>query len=277
MTLTHIVILAIVQGLTEFLPISSWGHLVILQKYGGWPESYGLVMEVAVHVGSLGAVMVYFWRDLWLILGGLAQVMLGRFDSGARLVLNLIIATIPAVVVGYLLKDLVTDSLRTITVIGWATLIGGIVLFIGDRLGMTIRNIEHMRWGSALVIGLAQVCALIPGASRSGMTMTAARFLGFERRDCARFSFLMSIPVIIGAGLLTGLDLYKAGDVVITGQAALAAGLAFVTAFIAIAFMMVWLRNARFTPFVVYRLLLGGAMLYTVYFDPDLVTRLLGQ
>ena len=272
----HIVILAIIQGLTEFLPISSWGHLVILQKYGGWPEDYGLVMDVAVHVGSLGAVLVYFWRDLWLILVGLAQALRGRLDPGARLVLNLIVATIPAVVVGYFLKDLVTDNLRTIEVIGWATFVGGIVLFIGDRLGMTIRNVEHMGWGSALVIGLAQVCALIPGASRSGMTMTAARFLGFERRDCARFSFLMSIPVIMGAGLLTGLDLYKAGDVEVTAQAALAAGLAFVTAFVAIAFMMFWLRNARFTPFVVYRLLLGGAMLYVVYFDPELMARLFG-
>lgn len=270
MTLIQIAILAIVQGLTEYLPISSWGHLILLQKAGGWPD-YGLVIEVAVHVGSLGAVVVYFWRDIWSILVGLAQLLRGHRDPGAKLVLNLIVATIPAVIVGFLVKDELGPELRSVVVIGWATLIGGIILYIGDRLGMTVRRVEHMGWGSALVIGVAQVFALIPGASRSGVTMTAARMLGFERSDTARFSFLMSIPVIVGAGLLAGLDLYKAGDIQLSAVAIVAAGLSFVAALLAITLMMRWLRNSRFTPFVIYRLLLGGGLLYMVYFQPGLI------
>ena len=121
------------------------------------------------------------------------------------------------------------------------------------------------------MIGVAQVFALIPGASRSGVTMTAARMLGFERSDTARFSFLMSIPVIVGAGLLAGLDLYKAGDMQLSAVAIVAAGLSFVAALLAITLMMRWLRNSRFTPFVIYRLLLGGGLLYMVYFQPGLI------
>lgn len=270
MTLIQIVVLAIVQGLTEYLPISSWGHLVLLQKIGGWPDQ-GLVIEVAVHVGSLGAVVVYFWRDIWSILVGLAQSLRGRRDPGAKLALNIIVATIPAVIVGFLVKDQLGPELRSVVVIGWATLVGGVILYLGDRLGMTIRRVEHMGWASALAIGVAQVFALVPGASRSGVTMTAARILGFERSDAARFSFLMSIPVITGAGLLTGLDLYKAGDMQLSAVAIVAVGLSFVTALLAIAFMMRWLRNARFTPFVIYRVLLGGGLLYIVYFQPGLI------
>ena len=160
MTLIQIAVLAIVQGLTEYLPVSSWGHLVLLQKTGGWPDQ-GLVIEVAVHVGSLGAVVVYFWRDIWSVLVGLAQLVRGRRSPGAKLVVNLIIATIPAVIVGFLVKDQLGPELRSVVVIGWATLIGGIVLYLGDRLGMTIRRVEHMGWVSALAIGLAQVLALI--------------------------------------------------------------------------------------------------------------------
>ncbi len=270
MTLIQIAVLAIVQGLTEYLPISSWGHLVLLQKTGGWPDQ-GLVIEVAVHVGSLGAVVVYFWRDIWSVLAGLAQLLRGRRSPGAKLVVNLIVATIPAVVVGFLVKDQMGPELRSVVVIGWATLIGGIILYLGDRLGMTIRRVEHMGWASALAIGLAQVLALIPGASRSGVTMTAARFLGFERSDTARFSFLMSIPIILGAGLLSGLDLYEAGDIPLSSVAIVAAGLSFLTALLAIAFMMRWLRSSRFTPFVIYRVLLGGGLLYIVYFQPGLI------
>ena len=160
------------------------------------------------------------------------------------------------------------DSVRSLTVIAWATLIFGIVLYVADRRGMTVRRVEHMTLLDALIIGFAQALALIPGASRSGITMSAARMLGLERPEAARFSMLLSIPAILGAGVLKTRDLYAAGDVQLSLDAALAAGLAFATALVAIAVLMAWLRRATFTPFVVYRVLLGTALLALAYGGP---------
>jgi len=149
--------------------------------------------------------------------------------------------------------------------VAWATLGFGVLLWVADRTGMTIRRIEHMGYGEALVIGLSQVLALIPGTSRSGITMTAARMLGYERAEAARFSMLLSIPTILAAGLLTGLDLYESGDVQLSLDALIAGGLAFATALIAIVAMMGWLKRASFLPFVLYRILLGGGLLIWIY------------
>ena len=186
-------------------------------------------------------------------------------NEGAKLVLHLIIATVPVVVVGLLVRLALDDQLRDITVIAWATLGFAIVLYTADRLGFTIRRLEHMTGGSAIIIGLAQILALIPGTSRAGITMTAARALGYERRDSARFSMLLSIPTIVAAGGLLGFELYQSGDGRLTTDAALAAALAFAAALIAITLMMRWLARASFTPFVIYRILLGAALLALVY------------
>jgi len=177
----------------------------------------------------------------------------------------LVVASLPVVGAGYLVNAYAGDALRSLAVIAWATLIFGILLFLADRMGMTVRRIEHLKLGDAVIVGLAQALALIPGTSRSGITVTAARMLGLERTDAARFSMLLSIPAILGAGTLKGLELYQAGDADLTGAALLAAGLAFITALVAISLMMAWLKRASFTPFVLYRLALGGFLLAVAY------------
>jgi undecaprenyl-diphosphatase len=260
----HIVVLALVQGITEFLPISSQAHLIMASKFTGWPDQ-GLIIDVAVHVGTLGAVMLYFWRDLWAMLAGLVQFAKGRPNPMARLAGYLVVGTVPALIVGFLIHQYIPGGIRSITVIAWATLGFGVLLWLGDKLGMTVRRVEHLRLGDVVIIGLAQALALIPGTSRSGITVTAARFLGLERQESARFSLLLSIPVIIGAGTLEGWDLYRAGNAELTAAAIIAAGLAFVAALVAIAAMMAWLRRASFAPFVIYRIVLGGILLAVVY------------
>ena len=273
MPLLHVLILAIVQGVTEFLPVSSSGHLVLtweaFDRLGlevpEDTEAERLIIDIAVHVGTLFAVAVYFWRDVGRMGLGLVKLCLGRWDPNVRLVYYLLVASVPIFIVGFLAKDLITLSLRDHTVIAWATIGFGVLLYVGDRIGMTLHRIEHLSLSSALVIGVAQAFALIPGTSRAGITITAARFLGFERQDAARISLLLAIPAILGAGALAGLDLYDHGSLQLTTDAAIAAGLAFIAALIAITLMMAWLRRATFTPFVAYRIVLGAVLLWLIY------------
>nr|WP_221238366.1 undecaprenyl-diphosphate phosphatase [Roseospira visakhapatnamensis] len=265
----HVIVLALVQGITEFLPVSSSGHLALVPMLTDWPDQ-GMTMDVAVHVGTLLAVCLYFWRDVVAMLGGLTRFWRVRSDPGARLIWHLVVATIPVVVAGVLLKERIATDLRSLEVIAWATLVFGLLLGIADRVGMTVRRVEHMRLLDALVLGLAQALALVPGTSRSGVTMTAARFLGFERPDAARFSMLMSIPTLTAAGVLLGLDLYRLDDWRITQEALVAGALALVSALVAMAGLMAWLRRAGFMPFVIYRVVLGLALLGIVYGYLDL-------
>jgi undecaprenyl-diphosphatase len=273
LSLMHVVILAIVQGITEFLPISSSGHLVLTWKAfdaAGMNtifqvERERLTLDIAVHVGTLAAVCLYVRRDLGQMAGGMARLCLGQWTPGARLAALLILATMPIVVVGGLFMDLISAYLRDTAVVAWTTLGFGILLYVADRSTLTLRRLEHMTFGAGLVIGFAQVLALIPGTSRSGITMTAARFLGFERVDAARFSLLLAIPAILGAGTLAGYELYASGNVVLGREALIGAVLAFAVALLAIVLMIGWLRRASFTPFAVYRVVLGIALLWWVY------------
>lgn len=261
MALIQIVVLAVIQGITEFLPVSSSGHLVLTPILLGWRDQ-GLIIDVAVHVGTLGAVIIYLWRDVWAMLQGLVRLAGGQVDDGARLAWLVLIASIPVIVAGFAVKLWLGDALRTPAVIGWSFIGFGLLLYGGDRLGLTILKIEHMKSGGALMIGLAQVLALIPGASRAGVTITMARMMGFERRDAARFSMLLSIPAIAGAGTLAVLDLIESGDAALQADAVLAALLALVAALLAITVMMGWLRRASFTPFVYYRIAVGVLILW---------------
>ena len=248
----------------EFLPISSWGHLVLLKELTSWPD-HGLVIEVAVHVGTLGAVVVYFRRELWGMVRGVVLAMRGRPEPGARLAALMVVGTIPVVVAGFAVDRMLGDSLRTLEVVAWTTFVFAIVLYIADRRGMTVRRLEHLAYGDAIVIGLAQVLALVPGTSRSGITITAARMLGIERPDAARFSMLLAVPAVLGAGVLKSLELAGTRDAALTLASIIAAALAFAAALIAIAALMAWLRRAGFTPFVVYRLALGAGLLALAY------------
>lgn len=260
-SLLQIVVLAVVQGITEFLPISSSAHLVLVPVFSSWPDQ-GLDMDIAVHVGTLGAVILYFWRDCLTMARGAALSLVGRTDPGGRLFWQIALATLPVIAAGLALKLLVGEqAMRSVLVIGWAMLGWGIVLWVVDRQCMTVRRLEHLPWGDAIIIGLAQVLSLIPGTSRAGITMTAARALGYERQDAARFSMLLSIPTILGAGTLAGLDMWQAGNDVLTRDAMMAAGLSFVTALVAIALLMQWLKRASFTPFVIYRVMLGAFLI----------------
>ena len=264
MTVLQLLILAGVQGVTEFLPISSSGHLILVPIFAGWADQ-GLTLDVAVHVGTLGAVMVYLWRDMGAMLAGLWMMLHGRRHPGTRLFWLAVLATVPLIGGGYALNEyshMVGENwLRGIELIGWTTLGFGILLYMADKIGMTVRRVEHLRISDAVLIGLAQILALVPGTSRSGITMTAARFLGMERSDAARFSMILSIPAIIGAGTLKGWDLYQSGDAALTSAAFLAAGLSFIAALITITVLMAWLKRASFTPFVIYRIALGGFLL----------------
>ena len=270
MPLLHIFILALLQGVTEFLPVSSSGHLVLAWTYfdvSGWDvtqqtEAERLIVDIAVHVGTLAAVCLYFWRDLWVMAVGLGRLLIGQWTPGARLACLVILATLPVVGAGFLFKDLITESLHgNVHLVAWTTMGFGVLLYVADRLAMTVRRVEHLTVFQALVIGASQILALIPGTSRSGITMTAARFFGYERPEAARFSLLLSIPAILGAGTLAGLDLQASGNAALKFEALVAAAVSFVAALLAIVLMLRWLRRAGFTPFVVYRLVLGVAIL----------------
>ena len=267
MPLLHIVVLALVQGITEFLPISSSGHLALVPILTGWPDQT-LTVDVAVHVGTLGAVMLYFWRDLLRVVTGLVRSARGRREADRRLAAHLVIATLPLIAAGLAVHVYAGEQLRSLQVIAWATLVFAIVLYVADKRGMTVRRTEHLDLGDVVIIGAAQVLALIPGTSRSGITMSAGRLLGLERSEAARFSMLLSIPAVLGAGTLKALELYQTGDARLTVDAGLAAGLAFVAALVAIFLLMAWLRRATFTPFVVYRVLLGAGLLALAYGVP---------
>jgi undecaprenyl-diphosphatase len=264
MLLHHILSLALVQGVTEFLPISSSGHLILTSQVLGWTDQ-GLIIDIAVHAGTLLAVMLYFWRDMVRILTGCGQLVMFRASAESRLALNLIIATIPVVVIGFLAKSYIETYLRSAEVIAWTTLLFGILLWLTDRFGLTIRRVDHLGVFNALFLGLAQVLALVPGTSRSGITITAARILGMERSEAARFSMLMSVPTILGAGLLSGLDLYDSGDAALQADVFLAVGMSFATALGTIWAFMAWLQRSGFTPFVVYRMVLAAGLFYWVY------------
>jgi undecaprenyl-diphosphatase len=264
MGLLEIIILAVVQGITEFLPISSSGHLRAAAEILGIPGST-LAIDVAVHVGTLGAVLIYFWRDIVRILLGVAQFAVGRRTDGGLLGVYIVMATIPVFLVGYFGRDLIDSQLRTLEIIGWTSIVFGILLWWADRTGMTVLKLDHLTPRNVIIIGVAQVLALVPGTSRAGVTITAARLLGYERSEAARFSMLLSIPAVAGAGLLIALDLVASGDAALGRGAVIAGILAFITALGAIALLMRWLQFAGFAPFVIYRVLMGAGILYWVY------------
>ncbi len=264
MSLLQIVVLSVVQGLTEFLPISSSGHLILVPYATGWPDQ-GLVIDVAVHVGTLAAVLIYFWRDVLELLRGFFRLFVGQVTREGRLALYLLAATLPALAIGYALEKLASGTPRRIEVVAWAMIGFALVLWIADRIGLRVRRLEHMSLGQALVIGIAQPIAFIPGTSRSGITMVAARLMGYERKEAARFSFLLSIPAILAAGLYEGLKLVETGNGAALGGAGMAMLFSAITGLAAIAFLMRWLKRSSFTPFVIYRLLLGVALLAWLY------------
>lgn len=266
MPLFHLFLVAVIQGVTEFLPVSSSGHLILLPNLSGLQDQ-GLVIDVAVHVGTLGAVIVYFWRDVRIAARGAASLVRGRVDSqGAWLALCLAVATVPVVVAGLALKLTGLDAaMRSTALIGWTMLIFGLVLYWADRTGPTVRPAEAWSLRHAAIMGLWQALALIPGTSRSGITITGARLLGYDRHGGAKLAMLMSIPTIAMAGLLLAVDVAREADMDAARDGAIAAAFAFLSALAALALMMRLLRSVSFTPYVVYRVILGLVLLWIAY------------
>ena len=266
MMLWHLVLLALIQGVTEFLPISSSGHLVLLPNLTGLDDQ-GQVIDVAVHVGTLGAVIVYFWPDVRLGLWGVPRLLTGRIDTpGARLAFLLMVATVPVILAGLVLHLTgLADALRSIAVIGWTMLVFGLVLYLADQRGPMRKQTENWSLRDAVILGLWQAVALIPGTSRSGITITGARFLGYGRDSAARLSMLMSIPTIAASGILLGADVAMAADLAAMRDGAIAAALDFAAALVALAVMMRLLKTISFTPYVIYRIVLGVILLGIAY------------
>lgn len=265
MTLFEIIILAIIQGVTEFLPISSSGHLLLPAELFGW-VSQGLAFDVAVHVGSLLAVMIYFRQEIGqMTVAWLTRGFTKEQNTDSKLAWYVIIATIPAVVIGFLMKDWIELNARTALVIAATTIIFGLALWYADATAKHTKELTALNWKQALVIGMAQVLALIPGTSRSGITMTAGLMLGLNRDSCARFSFLLSIPVILGAGLLATLDLLQANEAVDWAALLYGAAFSFVSAYLCIYLFLSWISRIGMLPFVIYRLLLGVVLLGFVF------------
>lgn len=266
MTLFHLILIALIQGITEFLPISSSGHLALLPALTNMPDQ-GQFLDVSVHLGTLGAVVLYFWQDVKLaILGVPALLRRDLTDPGAKLAFLLIIATVPAVLFGLFLKLTgLSDAMRSVEVIGWTMLGFGIVLWWSDTRSPATRTSDSWSLRDAVIMGLWQAIALIPGTSRSGITITGARFLGFARSDAAKLSMLMSIPTILASGTLLGIEAAADANTEAFKLGAIAAAMAFVSALGALALMMKLLNSTNFTPYVIYRVILGVVLLGLVY------------
>jgi len=266
MPLFQLILVAVIQGITEFLPVSSSGHLILFPLLTGFTDQ-GLAIDVAVHVGTLGAVILYFWSDVSKAVIGLGRLLRGKVDTqGAFLALCLVISTIPVVIAGLIIKVTGLDeAMRSVAVIGWTMLIFGIVLYWADQTGPQTRTDTQWTMKHALIMGLWQVLALIPGTSRSGITITAARQLGYDRHSGAKLAMLMSIPTILASGVLLTADVVGAGDMALLRAGAIAAVFAFLAALAALAVMMRLLRSVSFTPYVVYRCVLGVVLLWIAY------------
>jgi undecaprenyl-diphosphatase len=263
MTLIQIIVLSLIQGLTEFLPVSSSAHLILGSRVFSWPDQ-GLVFDVATHLGTLLAVLVYFRKDLWnMVVPWLGS---GKGDETSRnLGLTLIIASIPAIVAGGLLHSWVESALRDTRVIAFSTIGFGLLLWWADARFSRSKLMQDMNMKSGFIIGLAQMLALVPGTSRSGITITMGRMLGFDADSAARFSFLLSIPIIAAAGGYGVLQMLLHDAPIDWFQFGLAIVLSALAGWLCIAAFLALLQRVGLVPFVVYRLALGVALLWIAF------------
>ncbi|GIU41332.1 undecaprenyl-diphosphate phosphatase [Shewanella colwelliana] len=261
----QVIVLALIQGLTEFLPISSSAHLILPAQLLGW-EDQGLTFDVAVNTGSLLAVVIYFRRELWSMFNAWTGSIVKREQNEeSKLAWWIILATIPAVIVGFTAKGFIETHLRNIEVIAFTTIVFGLLLWWADRMNREGFNEFQVGWKKALVIGIAQAMALIPGTSRSGATITAALMLGLSREAAARFSFLMSVPVSLGAAILVVKDLFESGVNIDYQALVLGTIVSFVAAYLCIHYFLKIISRMGMTPFVIYRLVLGAVLCVVIF------------
>lgn len=255
--------MAIVRGAAEVLPIDAAAHRLLLARLTCWPNR-GDLLAAAADGGILVALVLYFWRDLFQILRSLVRVLRGKRDSGSRLALHLLVGSIPAFAIVFVLEAVLAVAVTQPVYVAVLIVAFAVVLYVGDQTGLTVRRLDQMKLGQALVIGLFQGLAVLPGVSRIGVVSTVARVLGYERVDTARFALLLTIPWIAASALYRsylGLAAREAPD---AERAILMAAGAGVTAFLATAFLMYWLRRGTFTLFAVYRVALGAALIYAL-------------
>jgi undecaprenyl-diphosphatase len=262
MTFFHIIVLALLQGLTEFLPISSSAHLILLPIIANWQDQ-GLAFDVAVHVGTLAAVMLYFRHTIKMLIIDWCQSVVQRRRTGeSSLAWAVLFGTIPVGIAGLLLNDLVETSLRSPLVIAATTIIFGLLLGWADWQGKRVRTEQQLNWRDVLFIGIAQAIALIPGTSRSGITITAGLMLGLTREAAARFSFLLSIPVILLAGGLKTIELVESSLQIDWSALLFGAVFSGISAYLCIFLFLKMLEKIGMWPFVIYRLILGIVLIW---------------
>jgi undecaprenyl-diphosphatase len=261
----QIAVLALVQGFSEFLPVSSSAHLILGSVVFGWPDQ-GLMFDLATHLGTLAAVFIYFRHDLFELVRAWLRPIAAAEDRRHRSMgVYLVLASIPAILVGALFHDLVESLLRDVRVIAWMTIIFGLLLWLVDARCSRALDLEQMTLKRALFIGLAQAAALVPGVSRSGVTITAGRFLGFSAAASARFSFLLSIPIIGAAGGYGFLRVITGNATIDWVQFMLAVIFSAIAGWLCIAAFLALLKRVGLLPFVLYRLVLGAALLWVFY------------
>ena len=262
MTFLQIVVLALVQGLTEILPISSSGHLILVPNFMQWADQ-GLEFDVAVHFGTLLAVCAYFRRDVMSLCNGSIGIVRGRFDlPQSRLVFILALSTVPAAIAGLVFAGWIAENLRSPLVVA-GTLAGyGVLLAVADRVGSKQVEFADIDLKKGLLIGVAQALALVPGTSRSGITITAGLLLGLRRQDAARFSFLLSVPVILLASVYEGAQLALSGADVAWADFGVAALISALVAFFSIDFFMRFVNAIGLLPFAIYRVVLAAVIVY---------------
>ena len=262
MSLLQIIVLALIQGLTEFLPVSSSAHLILGSKVFGWPDQ-GLVFDVATHLGTLVAVFIYFRQDLLEIVKAWMTPVATESDRRHRaMAVYLAVASVPALLVGVLAHEAVELYLRDVHVIAWTTIGFGLLLWIADWRCSRLRDLSRINLPRAVLIGLAQALALIPGVSRSGVTITAGRLLGFSPDAAARFSFLLAIPIIAAAGSYGALRVLSGDAEIDWSQFLLAMAISAIAGWVCIAAFLALLKRVGLLPFVLYRLALGLILLW---------------
>jgi undecaprenyl-diphosphatase len=254
------IVLAVVQGLSEFLPISSSGHLVLVPHFLGWPDQ-GLAFDVAVHVGTLIALLAYFRRELTAMAGAWLRSFTGRHDRGSRLAWQILVGTVPVGLAGLCFGDYIERHLRQPLFVAGTLTVFGLLMYAADRFGRGTGDEYGLSWSQAIAIGMAQALALMPGTSRSGVTMTAARALGLSRSGAARFSFLLAVPGIGAAGLYEGMKLL--GSDAPVDWAPILTGMLFaaLSGVACIHFLIRFIERIGLLPFTIYRLALAAVIL----------------
>ena len=251
-------LIGIIQGVTEFLPISSSGHLVLFGKLSNW-EDQGLFTDIAVHFGTLFAVIVYLRKDIYYLLLNLFQFRI--FED--QIIFKIILSTLPAILLGYFIYDYVSLYFRSIQMIAISSIVFAIILYFADKINIQAKSWQNITYTEALLIGLFQVLAFIPGASRAGVTITAARFLGYDRINATRFSMLLSIPIILASMTLSLINVFNEEQVVVNYYHSFSSALmAFITALLSIIFLMRFIKQANFNIFIIYRIILGIILLF---------------